>query len=134
MPNCQTCGAAIAKGLHACPRCGASISADPSPLTPVPRLRLLPQPTSDRAQPQLRPSRRPHQAAPTKTIVPRLGVIGLILSLLGLITPFLALLGLILSILGYRQAKRCGMAKGFAIAGTLVGIIALLIYALPAFS
>ena len=93
MPNCQTCGAAIAKGLHACPRCGASISADPSPLTPVPRLRLLPQPTSDRAQPQLRPSRRPHQAAPTKTIVPRLGVIGLILSLLGLITPFLALLG-----------------------------------------
>ena len=58
-------------------------------------------------------------------------MIGLILSLLGLIAPFLGLLGLILSILGYRQAKRYGMAKGFAIAGTVVGIIALLIYALP---
>ena len=131
MTYCHTCGAAIAEGLHACPRCGASIDADGSPLAPQPRLRLLPQPANELAQPQPRLSRRPHQAASTQTIIPRLGVIGLILSLLGLIAPFLGLLGLILSILGYRQAKRYGMAKGFAIAGTVVGIIALLIYALP---
>ena len=134
MPYCQTCGAALAEGLHACPCCGTSIGADASHLTPVPRLRLLPQPTNEGTQPQPPLLRRPNQAAPTKTMIPRLGVIGLVLSLLGLITPFLGLLGLILSILGYRQAKRYGLAKGSAIAGTLVGIVALPIYALPVFS
>ncbi|MGO8685245.1 MAG: hypothetical protein ACLQUT_11810 [Thermoleophilia bacterium] len=47
-----------------------------------------------------------------------------------MIAPFMGLLGLILSLVAYRRAKRYGTARGFAIAGIVVGILSLLIYGL----
>jgi small-conductance mechanosensitive channel len=54
---------------------------------------------------------------------PPIGVAGFVCSLVGLFIPGLGLIGLILSIVGYRRAKRYGMAKGLSTAGIVLGII-----------
>ncbi len=130
MPYCRTCGAAIAKETRLCPDCGTPTAAEVSPSTLAIHSRHLPQRRTDGAQPQSRPPSGPRQTAPPSVRNQRLGLIGLVASLAGLIAPFMGLLGLILSLVAYRRAKRYGTARGFAIAGIVVGILSLLIYGL----
>jgi hypothetical protein len=60
---------------------------------------------------------------PTGASNPGVGVAGFICSLVGLVVPLLGLLGLILSIVGRRQAKRFGMATRLSTAGIVIGVI-----------
>lgn len=126
MPYFRTCRATIAQGTQLCPECGAPTTAEISRSRLATRSRLLPQPKTDRSQPRSG-ARRTTSQRPRS---PRLGLVGLVASLAGLIAPFMGLLGLILSLVAYRQATRYGAARGFAIAGIVVGILSLLIYGL----
>lgn len=130
MPYCRTCGAAIAKQSPVCPDCGTPTTAEvlPSPLAI--RSRPLPRSKTNGTQVQSRPFSERRETAPRSVKNQRLGLVGLVASLAGLIAPFMGLLGLILSLVAYRRAKRYGAARGFALAGIAVGILSLLIYAL----
>lgn len=50
------------------------------------------------------------------------GIVGFILAFL----PFLSLVGIILSIVGLVKSKRAGMSNGLAIAGIIIGTIVLI--------
>jgi hypothetical protein len=52
-------------------------------------------------------------------------VAGFVLALLGLFVPFLGILGLIFAAVGWGEANRRGAPKGLAIAGVVMGIIAI---------
>ena len=64
---------------------------------------------------------------------------GFVCVLVGLLVPLVGIVGLVLSILGYRQAKRENRPGGLALAGMIIGIVAtlssliLLAVAIPAF-
>lgn len=55
---------------------------------------------------------------------PGMAIAGFICSLLGLVLPFLGFLGLILSAISLGNANETGAPKGLAIAGVVLGIIA----------
>jgi len=55
---------------------------------------------------------------------PGMAVAGFVCALLGLFVPFLGVLGLILSAVGWGDANRTGAPKGLAIAGVVLGVIA----------
>ncbi|HUK77679.1 MAG TPA: hypothetical protein VL117_08785, partial [Thermoleophilia bacterium] len=61
------------------------------------------------------------QAKPTSN--PKAGLAGFVCSVLGLSFPLVGTVGLILSIIGYRRAKRFGMASGLSIAGIVIGAV-----------
>jgi hypothetical protein len=44
-----------------------------------------------------------------------------VLAIAGLVVPLVGVVGLVLSILGYRRAKREGLRRGLSLAGVVVG-------------
>jgi hypothetical protein len=58
---------------------------------------------------------------------PGIGIAGFVLVLVGLFVPLVGILGFILSWVGYAQAKREDRPSGLALAGTILGAVAILI-------
>jgi len=58
---------------------------------------------------------------------PGIGVAGFVCVIVGLIIPFVGIVGLVLSWVGLSQAKREGRPQGLARAGVIVGIVAMIL-------
>jgi hypothetical protein len=76
------------------------------------------EPTVASGQPQ-----EPAQAPVVYVGPPGIGVAGFVCVMVGLVVPFVGIVGLILSVLGYTQAKRESRPYGLALAGMIIGII-----------
>ena len=55
---------------------------------------------------------------------PTVGVVGFVLSIIGLIVPGLGVPGLILALLGLREARRSGLPRRLCLAGVIIGVLA----------
>ena len=55
---------------------------------------------------------------------PTIGVVGFVLSVIGLVVPVLGVPGLVLAGLGLRKARRLGLPRRLCLAGVIIGVAA----------